>query len=34
MDDRPDPRELLLNAAGAVFAEKGLDGATVREICR
>jgi TetR/AcrR family transcriptional regulator, regulator of cefoperazone and chloramphenicol sensitivity len=33
MEDRPDPRELLLNAAGAVFAEKGLDGATVREIC-
>lgn len=34
MDDRPDPREALLNAAGAVFAEKGLDGATVRGICR
>jgi AcrR family transcriptional regulator len=34
MEDRPDPRDVLLNAAGAVFAEKGLDGATVREICR
>jgi AcrR family transcriptional regulator len=33
MEDRPDPRDLLLNAAGAIFAKKGLDGATVREIC-
>jgi AcrR family transcriptional regulator len=28
-----DPRERLLTAAGELFAEKGLDGATVREIC-
>jgi AcrR family transcriptional regulator len=34
MEERPDPRDVLLNAAGAVFAEKGRDGATVREICR
>ena len=27
-------RTRLLDAAGPVFAEKGLDGATVREICR
>lgn len=30
---QPDPRQRLLEAAEAVFAEKGYDGATVREIC-
>jgi AcrR family transcriptional regulator len=34
MEDRTDPRDVLLDAAGAAFAEKGLEGATVREICR
>jgi AcrR family transcriptional regulator len=29
-----DPQERLLDAAGQVFAEKGYEGATVREICR
>jgi TetR/AcrR family transcriptional regulator, regulator of cefoperazone and chloramphenicol sensitivity len=29
-----DPQETLLEAAGAVFAEKGFDQATVREICQ
>jgi TetR/AcrR family transcriptional regulator, regulator of cefoperazone and chloramphenicol sensitivity len=33
MDDRRDPRDLLLDAAGQTFAEKGLEEATVREIC-
>jgi AcrR family transcriptional regulator len=33
MDDRRDPRDLLLDAAGQIFAEKGLEEATVREIC-
>ena len=28
------PRERLLDAAGAVFAERGFDGATIREITR
>ena len=33
-DESPDKtRQRLLNAAGEVFAEKGLRGATVREIC-
>jgi TetR/AcrR family transcriptional regulator, regulator of cefoperazone and chloramphenicol sensitivity len=33
MDARRDPKDLLLDAAGQVFAEKGLEEATVREIC-
>jgi AcrR family transcriptional regulator len=33
MTPADDPRERLLTAAGELFAEKGLDGATVREIC-
>lgn len=33
MDEPKDPRETLLDAAGAVFAEKGFEEATVREIC-
>jgi len=33
MDEPRDPRDSLLDAAGAVFAEKGFDAATVREIC-
>src|SRR5580692_5146382 len=33
MEDRRDPKDLLLDAAGEIFAEKGLEGATVREIC-
>src|SRR5258708_3207032 len=32
MTPTDDPRERLLTAAGELFAEKGLDGATVREI--
>jgi len=34
MDEPKDPRETLLDAAGAVFAEKGFEEATVREICQ
>jgi AcrR family transcriptional regulator len=33
MDERRDPRDLLLDAAGQIFAEKGPEEATVREIC-
>jgi AcrR family transcriptional regulator len=29
-----DPRARILNAAGAVFAEKGFDRATIRDICK
>src|SRR5271170_2075161 len=29
-----DPRQRLLEAAGQVFAEKGFEGATVRDICK
>jgi TetR/AcrR family transcriptional regulator, regulator of cefoperazone and chloramphenicol sensitivity len=34
MDEPKDSRETLLDAAGAVFAEKGFEEATVREICQ
>jgi TetR/AcrR family transcriptional regulator, regulator of cefoperazone and chloramphenicol sensitivity len=34
MSSSEDPRLRLLEAAGQVFAEKGFDGATVRDICR
>jgi TetR/AcrR family transcriptional regulator, regulator of cefoperazone and chloramphenicol sensitivity len=33
MEDRLDPKDILLEAAGEIFAEKGLEQATVREIC-
>ena len=33
MEDRLDPKDILLDAAGEIFAEKGLEQATVREIC-
>lgn len=33
MASSDDPRRLLLEAAGQIFAEKGLKGATVRKIC-
>jgi AcrR family transcriptional regulator len=33
MDDKRDPKDLLLDAAGQIFAEKGPEEATVREIC-
>ncbi len=31
--NKPDPRREILQAAGQVFSEKGLEHATVREIC-
>jgi AcrR family transcriptional regulator len=34
MTERDDPRQRLLEAAGAAFAEKGFEGATVRDIIR
>ena len=34
MSSPDDPRRRLLETAGQIFAEKGFDGATVREICR
>ena len=34
MSSPDDPRQRLLETAGQIFAEKGFDGATVREICR
>jgi AcrR family transcriptional regulator len=33
LDEKPDPRSDLLEAAGQVFAEKGFDRATGKEIC-
>jgi TetR/AcrR family transcriptional regulator, regulator of cefoperazone and chloramphenicol sensitivity len=32
--NQQDPRETLLNAAGQVFAEKGFEDATIRQICK
>ncbi|HVS40488.1 MAG TPA: CerR family C-terminal domain-containing protein [Gemmataceae bacterium] len=34
MTESDDPRRRLLETAGRIFAEKGFDGATVRDICR
>ncbi len=34
MTELDDPRRRLLEAAGEVFAEKGFEGATVRDICK
>jgi AcrR family transcriptional regulator len=34
MAERDDPQQRLLDAAGAAFAEKGFEGATVRDIIR
>jgi AcrR family transcriptional regulator len=34
MSELDDPRHRLLEAAGEVFADKGFEGATVRDICK